>query len=113
MEILKAADRRGAERVPAGRAILGSRGASISLKRFPLVAGAIKIGIAVLAVDCAHPFPVRNRQPIPRRRAIVERVNRVALQVEGFGESANHRSKIIERVVKRAARRHLGIAETR
>lgn len=67
-------------------AVRSGRFAPVGLERTPHGAESFFVGIAVLRHDRTHALGVREREPKADRRAVVEDVQRVALQSQGLDE---------------------------
>ncbi len=96
-----------------GLAVGRVRLAPIGAQHAPALAQALLVGIAVLRHDRAHPLGPRQREPEAHGRAVVEHVERVAMQPERVGEAFDHLGEVVEAVREGRPRGRLGEAEAR
>ena len=99
----------GAQRLTVcGRSVL-----PIGPDRIPAVAQALLISVAVLRDDRGDPIRMLDREPEPGRRAIVERIDGVAVEADGLGEAVDRLCNPGERVPLIAAYRSCRIQADR
>ena len=79
--------------------------------RIPAVAQPLLIGVSVLRDDGGDALRVPRRQPEARRRAIVEHIDREAIEPDDLSEAVDDPRDIVECVSELAAVRHVGLAE--
>jgi hypothetical protein len=84
----------------------------VSADGVPALAEPLLVGVAILRDDCGDAVRMFCGDPEARRRAVVEDVDREALQTDHFGEAVNDAGDVIECVRELAPRRHLRLAET-
>src|SRR5207302_10507148 len=72
-----------------GSSILRSWLLPVLLNRVPTLAQALFIGVAVLRDDSGDPLRMRQSQPKPHGRAVVEDVNRVAFETDSLCEGVD------------------------
>ena len=79
--------------------------------RIPAVAQPFLIGVAVLRDDRGDALGMLYREPESGRRAIVEDIDRKAIEADHLGEAVDDAGDVVERVGEFVARRHVRLAE--
>ena len=100
-------------RLEEGAQRLAVRGRSvlpIGADRIPAVAQALLIGVAVLGDDRRDPIRMLDREAEPGRRAVVEHVDRIAVEADRLGEAVDRLGNLVECI---RLMRHVGIAKAR
>src|ERR1700761_609647 len=90
-----------------------SRFAPIGLPWTPFIAQSFHVSVAILADDGSDALRMGQREAQSGRGAVVENVERIALEADAFPEVADHLGEAVERVIEASARRRLRLAETR
>src|SRR5690606_6661056 len=111
--ILEVADRVRGERRAAGFTVCFARVAPVGLPRSPVVAEALKVGVAVLRDDRGDAFGVPHRQSQAGRSAVVEDVDRITAEPQGIHETVDNVSQSVETVGELAPRGRFSLSETR
>ena len=83
----------------------------VGLDRGPAVTEAVFVGVAVLGDDRGDSVRVPGGDPEADRRAVVEHVDREAVEAENLGEAVDDVGEMIEGVVEFGRIRHVRLAE--
>src|SRR6202042_3158649 len=80
--------------------------------RIPAVAQSFFVGVAVLRNDRGDPFGMPDCKPETGWRAVVEYVDREAIETDHLGEALDDVGDIVERVLKTVPAEHVGPSES-
>ena len=99
------------EKCAQGRAVFRRGIFPVGLDRIPAFAQAFEIGIAVLRDHGRDPLRVSKREAKADRRAIIEDIDGVAVELERFGKAVDQIGQMLKTVFEALAIRRIGKAE--